>query len=159
MNRTLAQPGAGDAPETRTAAASQRQGGAQAAPAPLHRPWPGAWFLQRRGYVKFMLRELTALFVGIYLIVMLAFLHRMGQGEAAFGGLLASLTRPGWRVLHALALAAAVWHSITWFNLTPKAMPLRIGERRVPDAWVALAMGYLPWLVVTLLILLAILWR
>jgi len=33
-----------------------------------------------------------------------------------------------------LALAFAVYHSVTWFNLTPKALPLQLGEEFVPDA-------------------------
>ncbi len=44
---------------------------------------------------------------------------------------------------------------ITWFNLTPKIMPLYIGEDRVPDIWTAILMGYLPWTLCTFIIL----WR
>ncbi len=57
--------------------------------------------------------------------------------------------------MHILALAAALYHSITWFNLTPKIMPLYIGEDRVPDFWAAILMGYLPWTLITFIIL----WR
>ena len=57
--------------------------------------------------------------------------------------------------MHVLAFVAALYHSITWFNLTPKIMPLYIGEDRVPDFWAAILMGYLPWTLITFIIL----WR
>jgi fumarate reductase subunit C len=55
-------------------------------------------------------------------------------------------------VLHAIVFLAAVFHSVTWFNLTPRIMPARIGEDRLPDAWVSIGGGYLPWLIVTVVI-------
>ena len=55
-------------------------------------------------------------------------------------------------LIRPLAMAAALFHSITWFNLTPKAMPVFRGENRLADPLVAFGMGYLPWIVVTVLI-------
>jgi fumarate reductase subunit C len=55
-------------------------------------------------------------------------------------------------VFHVLALGFAVYHSITWFNLTPKALPLQRGEEFVADAaisgahfaaWAALSLAVL----------------
>ena len=120
---------------------------------PYHRPQPWNWFLKRPAYVKFMLRELTAVFIGLYLLFLLLLLARLGQGDQAFIALLAELDSPLAKVLHSVALVAALWHSITWFNLTPQAMPVFRGEKRVPGALVALAMGYGPWAVITVLIL------
>ena len=64
-----------------------------------------------------------------------------------------SLRSPLAVIAHGLALAAAVFHSITWFNLTPQVMPIRIGEGQVPGAVVAIGAGYLPWLIVSGVIL------
>jgi len=41
-----------------------------------------------------------------------------------------------------------VFHAITWFNLAPSAMPVRLGGRRVPDAMVA-APSYVAWIVIS----------
>ena len=55
-------------------------------------------------------------------------------------------------MFHVLALAFAVYHSVTWFNLTPKALPLQVGADFVPDgvisgahfaAWGALSLAVL----------------
>jgi fumarate reductase subunit C len=117
-----------------------------------HATQPWNWFLQRPAYVRFMVRELTAVVLGIYLVCLLCMLASVAGGEAAFIELAAALTSPVARLLHAVALAAALFHSISWFYLTPKAMPVFRGENRVPDPLVAIGMGYLPWIVVTILI-------
>ena len=111
------------------------------------------WFWQRPGYIRFMLREFTALFIGAYLVLLLWMLYKLGVGEAAFTHWLAILNRPHWMILHALALLAGLWHTVTWFNATPQAFPVFIGEKRLPKAVVAIALGYAPWIVVTALIL------
>ena len=124
-------------------------------PKPYYPRHPVNWFVKRPAYIQFMLRELTAVFVGGYLIFLLLWLNKLRLGQEAFIGFLGLLKHPLSIILHTVALIAALWHSITWFNLTPKVMPLFIGETRVPGALLAFGMGYLPWIVITLLIL----WR
>ena len=99
-----------------------------------------------------MLRELTSVFIAGYLIFLLIWLRQLGQGFEAYQAVLASLKNPLSVLLHLLALGAALYHSITWFNLTPKAMPVRRGDERVPDLLVAIGMGYLPWVVLSALV-------
>ena len=117
-----------------------------------HRPHRWAWFLERPGYLRFMVRELTSFFVAGYLVVFLVTLCRLGGGEAAFAQWLQTLSTPVWVVAHAVALAAAVWHSVTWFGAVPQAMPIFIGEKRLPAPLAAVVMGYGPWLTVTAVI-------
>ncbi len=120
------------------------------------RPWVGpSWFTKRPGYFMFMIRELTAVFVAVYLVVLLVFLSKVND-SAAFIELLKELTSPGWRILHALVLIGSLWHSITWHNLTGKVMPVFIGEKKAPGPLIAFAMGYLPWIVISILIMWAI---
>jgi fumarate reductase subunit C len=117
------------------------------------RPWnKTTWFTQRRAYIAFMVRELTAVFVLVYLLALLIILKDLGGGPERFAATLRVLQSPSWRALHVLALWGAVWHAITWFNLTPKAMPVFIGEKKAPGPLVAIGMGYAPWIVVSILI-------
>lgn len=116
-------------------------------------PLPWHWFMGRRGFRLFMIREATSVFIGAYLVWLLVWLARLGQGPEAFEAMQASAASPLGLLFHLLALAAALYHSITWFNLTPKIMPMYVGEDRVPDAWAAFAMGYLPWALVSTVIL------
>lgn len=117
-----------------------------------HRPQRWAWFLERPGYLLFMARELTGFFVAGYLVVLLVTLGRLGGGEAAFAQWLQTLSAPAWKVAHAVALAAAVWHSVTWFAAVPQAMPIHLGEKRLPAPLAAVVMGYGPWLTVTAIV-------
>lgn len=121
-------------------------------PRPYNRRMRGDWFLQRRNYVKFMIRELTSVFIAAYVIVLLVMIASL-DNATEFESLLSTLAHPGWILFHVVALAAALFHAFTWFNLTPKAMPVFIGEKRAPGWAVAVGMGYAPWVVLTIIIL------
>ncbi len=54
-------------------------------------------------------------------------------------------------VLNIISLLFVLFHTITWFNLTPKAIVLRVRGRRLPDLLIA-APNYVAWLVVSGLI-------
>ncbi len=120
---------------------------------PYRPPMPSAWYLRTQPYRVFMLRELTSVFIAGYLVFLIVLLVRLGQGYEQYAAMMESLRSPLAVIAHGLALAAAVFHSITWFNLTPQVMPIRIGEEQVPGAVVAIGAGYLPWLTVSGVIL------
>ena len=120
---------------------------------PYLRTIPRTWFLKTGPYRRFMIRELTSFFIAGYLVFLLIWLHRLAQGPERFEAMLQATRSPLSIVFHLIVLAAALYHSITWFNLTPQAMPVRMGEDRLSPAAVAIAMGYLPWLVLSGLII------
>ena len=120
---------------------------------PYRPSMPTGWYLRKQPYRVFMLRELTSVFIAGYLVFLIVLLVRLGQGYEQYAAMMESLRSPLAVIAHGLALAAAVFHSITWFNLTPQVMPMRVGEERVPDAVAAIGAGYLPWLVVSAVIL------
>jgi fumarate reductase subunit C len=41
-----------------------------------------------------------------------------------------------------------IFHAVTWFNLAPKAMAIRVGGSRVPDLLIA-APNYVAWLAIS----------
>jgi len=69
-----------------------------------------------------------------------------------FGAFLEALQSPTSIGFHVIALGFAIYHSVTWFNLTPKALPLQIGEAFVPDAAIAGA-HFAAWAVLTAAVL------
>ena len=109
------------------------------------------WWLRRRPYVLFMLRELTAVFVGAYVVIFLVMIRRLNEGRAAYEAFMASLKSPLAILFHVVALAFALFHTITWFHLTPKAMAVRIGEERVKPAMI-IAPNYVAWAVVSAIV-------
>jgi fumarate reductase subunit C len=114
------------------------------------------WWLSKRNYLLFMLRELTSVFIAAFLILYLVQLARLSQGAEAYAAFLSGLASPGWIIFHLLVLVAALYHSITFFNLTPKIVVVRRGEERVPPIVIA-GSHYVAWLVISVIILLIVL--
>jgi succinate dehydrogenase subunit C len=118
----------------------------------LYRPRvPLLWWLQRRSYVVFVVRELTSVFVAWSVAFTLIAVHAILQGPDAYRRFLDWSAAPWLVVLNAIALAFVVFHTITWFNLTPQAVVLRVRGRRVPDVGIAAPL-YLAWLVLSALV-------
>jgi fumarate reductase subunit C len=106
------------------------------------------WWLSKPAYATFVLRELTSVAVAFFALVTLLQLRALARGPEAYSRFLHRLESPLVVALHALALAFVLFHAITWFNLAPKAMVVRLGGKRVPDA-VIVGANYLAWLVAT----------
>lgn len=115
---------------------------------PYVREMPKSWWLGQRRYTFYMVRELTCVFIGAYALVILVGLFRLSQGPAAYGAFVDALQDPLAVGFHVLALAFALFHTVTWFGLTPKAMPLRLGEKAVPGTAIILA-HYVVWFVIS----------
>ncbi len=125
---------------------------------PYHRSMTPIWWLSNRAYFLFMARELTSVFIAAYLVLFLLMLHKLAMGRQAYEVYLRFLATPGMLVFHVVALAAAVFHSVTWFNLTPMAMAFRIGERQVPPM-IIVGVNYVAWIAVSLVLASIVLWR
>lgn len=111
------------------------------------------WWLRQERYFNYMMRELSSLFIGIFSITLIWGLYRLSQGEIAF----ITWINAVWNysiVLSVVTLLFAVYHSYTWFIVTPKAMPLKLAGKRVPAAVIAGA-HLLLWLLCTIFTLVA----
>jgi len=117
-----------------------------------------SWWLSHPRYFAFMLRELSSVFIAIFLVVFLVEIYRVSQGPEAYAAFLATLRSPGWIIFHAVALAFALYHSVTWLKLTGVVQVVRLGEHLVPPKLVA-AGAFAAWGVVSLVILLFFLLR
>ena len=111
-----------------------------------------SWFFRHPRYLRYMAREVTCIFIGAYTVLVLVGIMRVAEGPAAYAAFLQALQTPASIAFHVLALGFSAYHSITWFNLTPRALPIQIGERFVPDGVIAGA-HYAAWLVLTLAVL------
>ena len=71
--------------------------------------------------------------VAIYALILLLGVIALASGEQAYGAWLAAVGSAPSIVLHLLVLVAAIYHAVTWFAVSPKAMPpIRIGGEPVP---------------------------
>lgn len=110
-----------------------------AARRPYVRPMAG-WWRRNPFYLFYMLREATSVFVTLYALQLLYGLYMLTVGAAAFDAWQATLRNPLYLAFHAIALAAALLHAFTWFNVAPKAMPVfYLGNHRIADRTVVWA--------------------
>ena len=104
------------------------------------------WWLENWSYTRFVLREITSVFVAFFALIYLGLVRSLVAGPVAYAHFMARLQSPWFLILHIVTLLFVLFHAITWFNLAPKAMVLRLGGKRVPD-FVIVAGNYLVWLV------------
>jgi len=108
--------------------------------APRYRPpisrW---WWVHRRSYLLFALRELSSLFVAWFVVYLLLLVEAVHGGSETYREFLELSARPWMLVLNVVALAFVLLHAITWFKLAPQAMVVRLGGRRLPSRAVAAA--------------------
>ena len=110
------------------------------------------WIFRHPRYLRYMAREFSCLFIGAWTLLLVWGLKQLAEGPAAWSAFLAWLRSPMSVAFHVVALGFAAYHSITWFRLTPKALPVQLGESFVPDgvisgvhyaAWAALSLAVL----------------
>ena len=116
-------------------------------------PMGSLWFVKREGYRRFMAREMTAFAMAVFLVYLLYWLRAIGDGYTAYVQMVELTRNPLSVTFLGLIFGALLYHSITWFNLTPKIMPMYVAEEKVPDMWAAIIMGYLPCAAVTVVVL------
>ena len=87
------------------------------------RPMQG-WWRRDPFFVRYMIREVTAIAVLVYAIILMFGVLRLSQGEAAFNGWLAALRSPGSILLHLVLLVSFAVHAKSWFDIMPKTMPM-----------------------------------
>jgi fumarate reductase subunit C len=112
------------------------------------RPVSVWWWLESWRYTKFVLRELTSVAVGFFALELLLELRALAKGAEAYARFLARLHNPILVALNLLAFAFVLFHSITWFNLAPKAMQVRVRGKRLPDALIS-GSNYAVWAVIS----------
>ena len=119
------------------------------------RPVSTWWWLRKRTYFVFVMRELSSLFVGWFVVFLLLLIRAVGRGDAAYEDFLDWAASPMVVVIDVVAFAFIVLHAVTWFSLTPQAMVLRVRGRTVPGwliigaqyAGLAVVSAFIAWLV------------
>jgi len=119
---------------------------------PYVREATSEWIFRHPRYLRYMVREFSCLFIGGWTLMMVWGLRQLAEGPQAWAAFLEALRSPASVGFHLVALAFAAYHSVTWFNLTPKALPLQVGEEFVPDGAIAGA-HFGAWAVLSLAIL------
>jgi len=109
------------------------------------------WWLERRSYVLFVLRELSSVFIAWFVVFLLLLINAVSDGEASYQKFL-DWSGQWWVVaIYIIAMLFVLLHAVTWFALAPRAMVIKVRGSRLPPRQVVAA-HYLAWLVLTAIV-------
>ena len=113
---------------------------------------PTKWWMAQVRFQHYMLREVTCIFIGAYMAMLVWGLYRLSQGQEAWDAYVAGILSPIGIIFQLICLGFALVNTTSWFNVTPKAMPLVVGGERVPGRTIVAA-HYAVWGVVSVVVL------
>jgi fumarate reductase subunit C len=113
---------------------------------------PTFWWLRRRSYLAFILREWSSVFVAWFVLYLLLLVHAVGQDAAAYRRFLDWSATPWVLAVNLMAFMFIAFHAVTWFNLAPQAMVVRVRGRRVPRRWIVASI-HLVWIALSALVI------
>ena len=100
-----------------------------------------------------MMRELTGVVIAGYCVFLMILMYKAEHADAAaFAAFYGSLGSPLSVFLHVVAFAFAVYHSTTFFDLTPRVLVVFRGEDKVPE-WQIAGAHYAAWFVVSIILI------
>ena len=106
------------------------------------------WWLGQWRYLKFILRELSSVFVALVVVMTMLQLRALRKGPDAYARLEHQLQTPLVLAISLLSMFFVLLHTVTWFNLTPRAMTVRLRGKRIPE-WLVAAPNYAVWILVS----------
>ena len=110
------------------------------------------WYMRNGRYKVYVMRELTSFLVMFYSFLTLFGLAALAASPERWDAFLASQQGTGMAVFHALALVYFLFYqTFPWFKLAPKAMPVQLGEKKLPDSFIIIA-HYVAWALVSVFI-------
>ena len=112
---------------------------------------PATWYFRQPRYMRYMAREVTCIFIGVYTMLLVWGIKLLAESEAAYAVFLEALRSPLSIWFHVFALVFALYNTVTWFNVTPKALPVQIGEEFLPGGVITGA-HFVGWAVLSLVV-------
>jgi len=125
----------------------QAAASADAAPRVYKPELPRGWWLRRRHYFLYMVREFTAVPMALWLVWLLVEIHRAASGPKGYY----PAASPAFIVFSVICLGFALYHSFTFLSLAGVIIHLKVMGRSVPPRTIVAAMFGL-WLVASLVI-------
>lgn len=98
---------------------------------PYVRPMPSTWWKTLPFYRFYMLREGTAIAAVWFSVELIYCLFALKHGPESWAGFVSFLQNPIVVILNLIALAAALLHSKTWFELAPKATIIIVKDEKL----------------------------
>jgi len=106
------------------------------------------WWLQRWEYLRFVLRELSSVFVAYFVWLTLFQIYLLSGGPQAYARFQHLLKNPLLIALNFVSFSFVVFHAVSWFNLSARAMVVRVGGKRIPGFLIS-GSNIVAWLVIS----------
>jgi fumarate reductase subunit C len=97
---------------------------------------PGGWWLRKRHYFMYVVREFTAVPMALWLLWLLLDIKGAGAGPVGFQPPRSTL----FMVFSAVCLAFAMYHSYTFLKLAGVIMHVKVFDKPVPPRLIVLTM-------------------
>ena len=97
---------------------------------------PAGWWLGKRHYFMYVVREFTALPMALWLLWLLFDIKSAAAGSAGFQ----PPSTTGFVVFSAVCLAFAMYHSYTFLKLAGVIIHLKVFDKPVPPRFIVLTM-------------------
>ena len=97
---------------------------------------PAGWWLRKRHYFLYIVREFTALPMALWLLWLLFDIKSAGAGAAGFQ----PPRSTGFVVFSAVCLGFAMYHSYTFLKLAGVIIHLKVFDKPVPPRFIVLTM-------------------
>jgi fumarate reductase subunit C len=111
-----------------------------------------SWFLRQPRYMRYMAREVTCILIGAFTLLLVMAVKRLSEGQAPYEAFLEALRSPLSILFLLVALGFSLYHTTSWFNVTPQAMPIQRGEEFLPGG-IIVGAHYGGWVVISLVVL------
>jgi len=112
---------------------------------------PIFWWVKKWSHIRFILRELTSFGVAFYAVMIVLHIKALNEGPEAYASFQSWLQTPLAIALHGVAFVLVIYHSITWFNLAPKAMVIKVAKYRLPGYLIS-GLNYAAWMIISIII-------
>ncbi|MCW8925157.1 MAG: hypothetical protein OQJ84_02790 [Xanthomonadales bacterium] len=112
------------------------------------------WFMRNGRYKIYVLRELTSFLVAFYSFYTICALAILASGSVEkWDSFITAQQCTGWAIFHAVALLYFLFfQTFPWFKLAPKAMPVQVGDKKLPDSYIIVG-HYVAWIFISVFIL------
>jgi succinate dehydrogenase subunit C len=109
------------------------------------------WWLEKRAYVAFILREGSCMFVGWFVVYLLLLVRSVTIGPGSYARFLEWSATPWVLAVNIVSFVFIVYHAITFFVAAPQAMVVHLGRKRVPG-YLVLAGHYVAWAITSVFV-------
>ncbi len=110
------------------------------------------WYFNHPRYLRYMSREITCIFIGAFALLLLCAIERLATGQQAYASFMMALRGPWSTFWLLIILIFAIHNATSWFNVTPKALPVQLGEEFLDGKYIIFA-HYAVWVLLSLIVL------